>query len=551
MTRPSGRSTHQPGAVPFGLGRERGAGDEPCLLAVGLRVADAAPVEQVRAASARCPGRRSTVSPQTCAIASRVRSSGVGPRPPVVITRSASAERVAQGAGHDLEPVRAGPRCRSTSTPSAVSSRARSPELVSWVSPTSSSAPTASSSAVSIGRMSITSCPSVGIVVDAGRAAFPGWSAGARPGSSPGDGDPRPASGQQAGSEQGHRLEVERARIAHLAAAKARLELVDAAVGDAPHVVVAGAVRRGLRDRLPLQQVVGACLGAFVVHAAAGLRDGVAAAHDEQSRDGTACRGAGHQQMRPVRPERLHDASVRARVARRRTRPAPRSRPAGAWNSSDRLRAFARHRDARLACGLDVALGARSDICPEPSGSSRSTMRVRSCCRSSVRRQPAARSPVTGRMEAGRRLDRLCLRHRRHPAPARPSRVHRHVAQTFLAPDTLQCGRQRLDAPRVVGADRTARRVADAERGRAEPPDEQLDADRTRARVDDDPTGPPAVRGLDMRPAGQLEVATEGSTSDEVVPGGIVDPQPVEVGTRGIGRHARSMAAAGRLRRFG
>ena len=50
-------------------------------------------------------GSTTGVSPQTRAIASRVRSSGVGPSPPVLTTRSARSERSGERLGDDLEPV--------------------------------------------------------------------------------------------------------------------------------------------------------------------------------------------------------------------------------------------------------------------------------------------------------------------------------------------------------------------------------------------------------------------------------------------------------------
>ena len=251
-----------------------------------------------------------TVSPQTSAIASRVRSSGVGPSPPVVITRSACAS--ASRSAPATTSRRSGrAEIRSTSTPSAVSSRAISPELVSWVSPTSSSAPTASSSAPSIRRSSVTrrSLPSSLRGVPGRRG--PCRAVQAPPSS--GHGHPGAACRQQARTQHGHRLEVEGPRIAHLAPTEAGLELVDAAVGDAPHVVVARTVRGGATDGLPLQEVVGAGLGTLVVHAAAGLGDGVTAADDEQTRHRAAGRRARHQQVGPVFPERVHDAPIRPR----------------------------------------------------------------------------------------------------------------------------------------------------------------------------------------------------------------------------------------------
>ena len=84
-------------------------------------------------------------------MASRVRSSGVGPSPPVETTRSArsipaanASRTIASRSGRAVS--------RSTSTPRVVRARASSPAFVSRVSPTVSSVPMLSSSAVRIGR---------------------------------------------------------------------------------------------------------------------------------------------------------------------------------------------------------------------------------------------------------------------------------------------------------------------------------------------------------------------------------------------------------------
>ena len=78
--------------------------------------------------------------PVAAAMASRVRSSGVGPKPPVEITRSAVAiaclKESATSCRSSGKSV-----VRRTSTPSSVSARARSPLLVSRVQPLVSSLP--------------------------------------------------------------------------------------------------------------------------------------------------------------------------------------------------------------------------------------------------------------------------------------------------------------------------------------------------------------------------------------------------------------------------
>ena len=84
---------------------------------------------------------------------SRVRSSGVGPRPPLVTTRSTRPSAAVMASAMVS---RSSGSCvmRRTSTPRSVSERARSPLLVSRVSPTSSSAPMARSSAEAMGEAS-------------------------------------------------------------------------------------------------------------------------------------------------------------------------------------------------------------------------------------------------------------------------------------------------------------------------------------------------------------------------------------------------------------
>ncbi len=141
MSRPSGRSTHHPGAVPRALSMLVALGiNQACLrLMAGIAMPRRAksPVSQ-----ASRVGSTSGVSPQAAAMASRVRSSGVGPRPPVSSTRSlrASPSRMASVTATRSSGNAAN---RMTATPIAVRSRARSPEFVSRVDPLVSSVPTA------------------------------------------------------------------------------------------------------------------------------------------------------------------------------------------------------------------------------------------------------------------------------------------------------------------------------------------------------------------------------------------------------------------------
>ena len=150
ITRPSGRSTHQPGAVPLGLGSEVADGmTHACFTFTdgnGWPRRAQRPLSQSSVASST-----DTVSSQTAATASRVRSSGVGPRPPVVTTRSAR-ESAVRSASTTTSRSSGRSAIRETATPWATSERASSPLLVSVVSPTVSSEPIARSSAVRIRR---------------------------------------------------------------------------------------------------------------------------------------------------------------------------------------------------------------------------------------------------------------------------------------------------------------------------------------------------------------------------------------------------------------
>ncbi len=91
-------------------------------------------------------------SPMAAATASRVRSSGVGPRPPVDTTRSTAASASRKAAVTSARSSGTA-TMRRTLTPWSESARASSPPFVSRVSPAVSSLPTASSSAVRIGRI--------------------------------------------------------------------------------------------------------------------------------------------------------------------------------------------------------------------------------------------------------------------------------------------------------------------------------------------------------------------------------------------------------------
>ena len=124
ITRPSGRSTHQPGAVPLGLGSARRARDEPGLLAVGLDEGQARAARTARAASARWSGSTAAARRIRAAIASRVRSSGVGPEAAGRDDQVGAPERVAKRAGDDLEPVGQGRHARDLDA-RARSARAR------------------------------------------------------------------------------------------------------------------------------------------------------------------------------------------------------------------------------------------------------------------------------------------------------------------------------------------------------------------------------------------------------------------------------------------
>ena len=193
------------------------------------------------------------------------------------------------------------------------------------------------------------------------------------------------------------------------------------------------------------------------------------------------------------------------------------SRP---WNSSMDPGPSRVDRDARLAGGLDVALGSRADVRPHAvrvrrgrrCGSGHAAGR-----RSGASPRPAARSRARGAAAAADR--RSCgraswVRARRR---AQPGSIVMWLSRSWR-PTPRQLPRQCPEAARVVRPDGATGRVADAERGRSEPADEQLDTDGAVARIDHDPVGAPAVGCLDGGPAGQLQVAATGRRAHELVP---------------------------------
>ena len=149
-TRPSALETNQPGAVPFGFGIGSADGiRQACLrLSSGNGMSRRAHRSRSQRSSS---GSTTGVSPQTLAIASRVRSSGVGPSPPVLTTRSARSRPVAN-ASATISSRSGSAVIRPTVTPASVRERASSAALVSRVSPTVSSEPMLSSSAVRMRR---------------------------------------------------------------------------------------------------------------------------------------------------------------------------------------------------------------------------------------------------------------------------------------------------------------------------------------------------------------------------------------------------------------
>ena len=140
--------TNQPGAVPTGLGRALALGiSHACLRLISGMARPRDSYRPRRCAS--CAGSSVGVSFRAAAMASRVRSSSVGPRPPPRMTRSARSRAVPMAS---VRRGRLSPstvlRCRVT--PRAPSSRARNAALLSTISPNSSSVPTLIISARSI-----------------------------------------------------------------------------------------------------------------------------------------------------------------------------------------------------------------------------------------------------------------------------------------------------------------------------------------------------------------------------------------------------------------
>ena len=150
MRRPSGRVTHQPGAVPFAFGSASADGiSQACFrLISGMAMPR---LDQRPRSHDSSSGSTTGVSPVTAAIASRVRSSGVGPRPPVETTRSARS-RASAKAWLTASRSSGSAWILVTVIPSAVRLRASSPAFVSRVSPTVNSLPMLRSSADNSGR---------------------------------------------------------------------------------------------------------------------------------------------------------------------------------------------------------------------------------------------------------------------------------------------------------------------------------------------------------------------------------------------------------------
>ena len=117
-------------------------------------------------------GSTTGVSPKAAAMASRVRSSGVGPRPPVETTRSARS-RPARNASVTTSSRSGRAVIRRTRTPRSVSARASSPAFVSRVSPTVSSLPMLRSSAVRSARRRDGRLPSASVPNRRARAGRP------------------------------------------------------------------------------------------------------------------------------------------------------------------------------------------------------------------------------------------------------------------------------------------------------------------------------------------------------------------------------------------
>ena len=104
MTRPSGRSTNQPGAVPFGLGSAVADGISQACLRLSSGNGIPRRDHSSRSQASRS-GSTSGVSPHAAAIASRVRSSGVGPEPAGRDDEVGPAQAGRERLGHLVEVV--------------------------------------------------------------------------------------------------------------------------------------------------------------------------------------------------------------------------------------------------------------------------------------------------------------------------------------------------------------------------------------------------------------------------------------------------------------
>ena len=105
-TMPSAFSTHQPGAVPRGLGRIVPEGMIVACLMLRAGMSLPRPAKKARSVAA-APGSTRASSPTARAMASRVMSSSVGPRPPVQMTTSerSSAVRISPPSRSTLSPT--------------------------------------------------------------------------------------------------------------------------------------------------------------------------------------------------------------------------------------------------------------------------------------------------------------------------------------------------------------------------------------------------------------------------------------------------------------
>ena len=138
-------SAHQPGAVPRGLGSTVTEGMTPACFLLVSGISCPRPRKFSSIAAMRS-GSSVMVSPNVSAMASRVRSSFVGPRPPVQMMRSErSRHRCSISTISPISSPMMVTVCRSM--PSAGSRAAMWAELVSTVSPIRSSVPKARISA--------------------------------------------------------------------------------------------------------------------------------------------------------------------------------------------------------------------------------------------------------------------------------------------------------------------------------------------------------------------------------------------------------------------